>query len=151
MKRSHINGICYDILDVLSYINPLWRVNIKGTYKIDLLTGENNRETPKEDSVTEMLERKREWFLKRVGSLKWNPEDFQKAEITISDNTERVDIIYKNEEFSNMKDYRSIAFADKTKAMVMKEIIEEKPVDVRERLIKIKKENKKIRKKQKRE
>lgn len=72
-------------------------VSIPNKIELDLITGEGNWD--EEDSLTELLEEKRGWFLDRIKSLKGDIKDFQKAKIIVFVAKEKVKIKYKGKEF----------------------------------------------------
>lgn len=106
MKKSQIKGIIHDLLHLEDWKNPIYSVQLKETYEMNLLTGKGN--LPQKDSVVEMLKRKSEWFRKRIKDLDGKLSDFKKAKFTVRGNKEKVEIIYKGEEFVGEEIHQSI-------------------------------------------
>jgi len=96
-----MNGILYDIMDMRGWKNPIGMFRTINKYVLDLLSGKFNWE--EEDSITELLEEKRNWFLERIKKLKGKKSDFEKAVISVSFGKEKVEIIYKGKKFENAR------------------------------------------------
>jgi len=103
MRIKEINNIIDSLLNLRDWKNPLWEMWIKKKLEFNLLTGENNYDDV--DSVLELCQERRNWFLERVHFLKGNLSDFQKAEIIVGKNFERISITYKNKVFNKIKNY----------------------------------------------
>ena len=125
MKKNQIKSIVNDILELENWANPLNEIFSKEKYEMNLLTGKRN--FPGKDSITELLLRKRKWFVNRIKNLKGNLKDFEKAKITVNKNKESVEIIYQGRKFEDKTIYNSLgADIKKIKAKITKL----KPIDL---------------------
>lgn len=104
MRKSDINGILYDILDLNNWVNPLYRIKIPEKFEIDLLTGKTNQK--EEDSLTEFYNAKRKWFLNRVKKLDGNLNDFQEAKIIAFGNNEKIILVYQNKKYEKEQEWK---------------------------------------------
>ena len=111
MRYKDINSIVHDLTETLDYKNPLNIVSIPKDVKIDLITGKLN--VSEKDDVSEILEKKRKWFLRRLDILKGDIDDFSVAKIIISKFKQKVVIVYKGRRFEREKEYYPI-FGEKT-------------------------------------
>ena len=99
-----MNGIIYDLGDLQSYNNPLGYIWLKKKREINLLTG---KIAPSDkDSVYEFYIQKAKWFKERIKKLNGNLKDFQKAKIIVFGAKEKIEISYKNKEFSGETVYK---------------------------------------------
>ncbi|PIN89571.1 hypothetical protein COU60_03095 [Candidatus Pacearchaeota archaeon CG10_big_fil_rev_8_21_14_0_10_34_76] len=99
MRKKDVKGIIHDLLRYLEWRNPLHNLKFPGKIKVNLLSKEVIGIG--EDSLWKMYHEKIEWFHWRLNQLNANLEDFTKARITISGTTEKVEIIYKGENFTD--------------------------------------------------
>jgi hypothetical protein len=103
--RKKIKSILHDLKEVYDYKNPLSIMNFSGSFKIDLISGQVIYQG-EDDSLKEVYEIKRSWFVSRIKELKGNLEDFEKAEILIESMKEKIVLIYKGERFESSKIFK---------------------------------------------
>jgi hypothetical protein len=101
MRTNQIQGIINDLIHLGEDFNPLIWVWIKEKFDFNLIGKKNFGK----DSLAEFYEMKKNWFINRVKKLKGNIDDFQKAKIHVFGKKEKIEIVYKNKEFSNEKIY----------------------------------------------
>jgi hypothetical protein len=100
MRKKDVQGIVNDLFFLSDYKSPVRIAPISNKIEINLLTGKIN--AVEEDSVTDLLKEKRQWFKERVRKLKGKLSDFKKAKITIFGSKEKIEIEYKGEKFSHI-------------------------------------------------
>ena len=103
MRIKEINNIIDSLLNLRDWRNPLWEIWIKKKLVFNLITGENNYKNS--DSILELCQERRNWFLDRIRFLKGNLSNFKKAEIIVGKNFEEINIIYKDKIFNKSKNY----------------------------------------------
>lgn len=110
MRKKDINGIINDLMELISWRNPV-HDNMAFSFignklTLNLLTGKI--EYPEEDSLTKLYREKRDWFVKRVHNLGGKLSDFEEATIIVFGAKEKVKIRYKGEVFekSHMSDFK---------------------------------------------
>lgn len=97
MRKKDVNGILHDLLELDCWWNPSRIFFIDKRVEINLLTG--NCSDSSGSTLAKLLQSKREWFVDRVLSLGGCLEDFEKAVIIVYGTRERIEFIYKGEEF----------------------------------------------------
>ena len=105
MRKSDINGILNDLVDLNNWVNPIAKIKIPFRFEIDLLTGKTNQNQNEIDSLTYFYNAKRKWFLDRIEKLGGVLEDFQEAKIIAFENKEKIILVYKNERYEKEIDY----------------------------------------------
>lgn len=102
MKINQIKGIVHDLLYLENWKNPMEGWSLKNKFEIDLLKKEIIRIDIKieNDIFWEIYSNKINWFQNRIKELNGDLNDFQEAKIYVENNTERVDIVFKNKHFS---------------------------------------------------
>ena len=108
MRANQIKGIVHDIIELMDYVNPMLNLpprffNKKTNAKIDLLTGKIIPSGREEDSITDLLKAKRNWFVDFVKKSKGKLRDFDKANISIVGKKEKVEIGYKEKKYTKEK------------------------------------------------
>ena len=104
MRNNQINGIVNDLIHLGEDFNPMNYIWIKKKFEINLLNGKKSQN--EKDSLTEFYDEKTKWFKDRIKKLGGNLKDFKKAEIIVFGAKERIEIIYKDKEFSNEAVYK---------------------------------------------
>ena len=67
MRIKEINNIMDSLLHLRDWKNPLWEIWIKEKLEFNLLTGKNNYKNS--DSILELCQERRKWFLERINFL----------------------------------------------------------------------------------
>ncbi len=101
MRANQVKGIVNDLVHVSEDFNPMNWVWLKEKRNFDLL----GKRSFGKDSLAKLYEMKRNWFLERIKKLKGNLNDFQKAKIHIFGKKEKIEVVYKNQIFSNEQIY----------------------------------------------
>ena len=101
MRANQVKGIVNDLVHVSEDFNPMNWVWLKEKRNFDLL----GKRSFGKDSLAKLYEMKRNWFLERIKKLKGNLSDFQKAKIYIFGKKEKIEVVYKNQIFSNEQIY----------------------------------------------
>jgi hypothetical protein len=104
MRSNQVNGIVNDLIHLGEDFNPMAYVWIKKKFEVDLITGEKSQ--VEKDSLTEFYNEKVKWFKGRIKKLNGNLKDFQKAKIIVLGAKEKIEITYKNKDFSGEKIYK---------------------------------------------
>jgi len=89
------------LINLSSWRNPFHGVGISppGKFGIDLITGKIFPSGREEDTFSELLKEKREWFVNTIHKRDSTLKDFDKALITITGHKEKVEIVFKGKEF----------------------------------------------------
>lgn len=107
MKAKQIKGIMHDLIELRAWRTPLATpINItqaSPSLKINLLTGKITPSKREEDSLSELLKEKREWFKEFLKSNNSKLSSFDKAEIKIVGKKEIVNISYKGKDYLREK------------------------------------------------
>ena len=98
MKKREIKGLMHDLLRYLDWRNPASRVFIGKKLEVDLLTKEVFCD---EDDVFRFYHEKIDWFHLRLKQLNANLDYFSKAQIIVDSVKEKIDIVYKDEGYSD--------------------------------------------------
>ncbi len=98
MRSNEVKGIANDLIHLGEDFNPMNYLWIKKKFEVDLIGGTKSQ--VERDSLTEFYDEKIKWFKERIKKLKGDLKDFQKAEIIVFGAKEKIEIIYKNKEFS---------------------------------------------------
>jgi len=106
MRANQIKGVVQDIIELMDYVSPMLNLplrffNKKNKAKINLLTGKITPSGREEDSITDLLKAKRNWFIDFVKKNKGKLSDFNKASISIVGKKEKVEIEYKGKKYFN--------------------------------------------------
>ncbi len=107
MKAKQIKGIMHDLIELRGWRTPLAApINItpeSTSLKINLLTGKISPAKREEDSLSELLKEKREWFKEFLKLHKSKLGDFDKAEMKMIGKKESIKISYKGKNYSREK------------------------------------------------
>ncbi|MEI7718834.1 MAG: hypothetical protein WCI72_03115 [archaeon] len=123
MRKNQIKGMINDLLELSSWEHPLTHFSEIDEVKVDLLSGEVFY--PDEDNVWKFYKGKAEWFRKRIKELK-SESEFQKAILIVNNHKERVEITFKNENFSGEKQFGSAVLPEQIlKAQSLRNAIKE--------------------------
>jgi hypothetical protein len=99
MRKNQISGVIHDILGYLEYRSPISRIFLGIKIEVNLL----NKEIfgVDEDDIFKCYHEKIDWFHNRIKNLKGNLKDFKKAKLYVYGAKEKVEITYKDSDFSN--------------------------------------------------
>jgi len=98
MKSKEVKGIVHDLIHLGEDFNPMNYIWIKKRFEVDLIKGKKSQ--IEEDSLTEFYDKKIKWFKERVKNLRGDLKDFQKARIIVFGAKEKIEIFYKDKDFS---------------------------------------------------
>lgn len=98
MKKVLVKSLMHDLLHLGMDFHPLEHFSNVENLELDLLSGKIIY--PDEDSVLDFYKKKGVWFKDRVKVLN-GESDFQKAKVIVSGRKESVEIVFKNQSFSD--------------------------------------------------
>lgn len=96
MRKSEINGVITELLNVYKDKNPLDYSDNVGNIEVNLLKKEIDY--PLHDDVYEFYKKKMEWFNERIDRFGGRP-GFQIAKLFVVGKTEKVEIVFMNDTF----------------------------------------------------
>jgi hypothetical protein len=104
MKSNEVRGIVNDLLHLGEDFNPMYYIWVKRKFELDLITEKKSQ--AEIDSLTKFYDEKIKWFKERIKKLNGDLKDFQKAKIIVFGAKEKIEIIYKDKEFSGEQVYK---------------------------------------------
>ena len=110
MRKNQIKGILHDLLRFGDWKNPLEYAELKKKVEVNLINGVISKY--EDEDIFEFFNDKVRWFKDRVEKLGGNLSDFHSAKIFLEGLTEKVEVVYKEEKFSD-----SIVWGATLKAM----------------------------------